>query len=710
MPRPRVILPLLFALLIAVLGPRPAVLVVGGTHPVQRSTPALPAAQTTPKPNWLPADKQGFGTSRTLTSKVWFTLEGGGLSEVYYPRLDTPSFRDLQFAVDGVPESGASVHQVTLADPSSLTYRQVNTDTHDGWRLTKTYVTDPSRSTVLIHVQFQSLDGRRHRVAILADAAPSNETDPTPQSCSRSGVLASDPQMAIALAGRPAVKVGACAAHDGIVSSTTSTTLSGRPGHQVLALALGFAGTRGGALTAARASLRAGWDAVAQSYARGWHDYLSSLRKPPRSLATAAEGREYTVSQMVLAASEDKTYRGAFVASPTMPWAWGTGLQTPSGPYHLVWSRDLYEIATALIADGDTAGARRALHFLLFRQQEPDGSFPQNSDVTGKPALTNLQLDEVADPIILAWQLDAHDPATWQHVKLAADFIVGFHDDQGHTAPYTPQERWENQAGYSPATIASEIAGLVCAATIAQKRGDTASATKYLQTADAWRRNLNAWTLTTTGPYGGSYYLRLTKDGNPNAGTTYSVGDSGPTLDQRAVVDPSFLELVRLGVVAPNDPNILSTIRVVDAQLSTATPNGRFWHRYTGDGYGEQKNGQPWDVGFAPGSQTTVGRVWPIFAGERGEYELAAGQGAAPELRAMAATANAGGLLPEQVWDQNPPSGQPGFAPGTPTFSATPLAWSHAQFIRLAWSAAAGRPVEQPSVVACRYVRKCAGP
>ena len=561
-----------------------------------------------------------------------------------------------------------------------------------------------------MHVQFQSLDGRRHRVAILADAAPSNETDPTPQSCSRSGVLASDPQMAIALAGRPAVKVGACSAHDGIVSSTTSTALNGRPGHQLLTLALGFAGTRGSALGAARASLRTGWDAVAQSYAKGWHDYLSSLRQPPRSLATAAEGREYTVSQMVLAASEDKTYRGAFVASPTMPWAWGTGLQTPSGPYHLVWSRDLYEIATALIADGDTAGARRALHFLLFRQQEPDGSFPQNSDVTGKPALTNLQLDEVADPIILAWQLDAHDPATWQHVKLAADFIVGFRDDQGHTAPYTPQERWENQAGYSPATIASEIAGLVCAATIAQRDGDTASATKYLQTADAWRRNLNAWTLTTTGPYGGSYYLRLTKDGNPNAGTTYSVGDSGPTLDQRAVVDPSFLELVRLGVVAPNDPNILSTIRVVDAQLSTATPNGRFWHRYTGDGYGEQKDGQPWDVGFAPGSQTTVGRVWPIFAGERGEYELAAGQGAAPELRAMAATANAGGLLPEQVWDQNPPSGQPGFAPGTPTFSATPLAWSHAQFIRLAWSAAAGRPVEQPSVVACRYVRKCAGP
>jgi glucoamylase len=698
--RPRIVLPLLLGLVIVLLGPRPAVVSLAPGHR------AAEAAET-PKPNWLPADKQGFGTSRTLASKVWFTLQGGELSEVYYPTLDTPSFRDLQFSVDGVNERDGSVHRALLADPSSLTYRQVNTDTRHRWRLTKTYVTDPRRSTVLVNVQFQSLDRRRHHVAMLADAAPSNQTDTSLGSCSSSGVLASDAQMAIAVAGRPALGHVTCTTQGGIVSATIPTRLTGRQGHSQLTFALAFARDPAGALSTARASLRAGWIRTARAYSAGWLRYLESLRKPPRSLTTPAERREYTVSQMVLAASEDKTYRGAFVASPTMPWAWGTGLQTPSGPYHLVWSRDLYEIATALIADGDTAGARRALHFMLFRQQQPDGSFPQNSDVTGKPALTNLQLDEVADPIILAWQLGQQDAATWQHVKLAADFIVGFHDDQGHAAPYTPQERWENQAGYSPATIAAEIAGLVCAASLAQHNGDSADAAKYLQTADAWRANLNAWTLTTTGPYGGAYYLRLTKDGNPNAATTYSVGDSGPTLDQRAVVDPSFLELVRLGVVAPDDPNILSTIGVVDAQLSTVTPNGRFWHRYTGDGYGEQKNGQPWDVGFPPGSQTTVGRVWPIFAGERGEYSLAAGQSAAAELRAMAATANAGGLIPEQVWDQNPPSGQPGFTPGTPTFSATPLAWSHAQLIRLAWSIAAGRPVEQPSIVACRYVRKC---
>jgi glucoamylase len=411
---------------------------------------------------------------------------------------------------------------------------------------------------------------------------------------------------------------------------------------------------------------------------------------------------------MVLAASEDKTYRGAYVASPTMPWAWGTGLQNPSGPYHLVWSRDLYEIATALIAEGDSAGARRALHFLFYVQQKPDGSFPQNSDVTGKPVWTGLQLDEVSDPIILAHQLGETGPAVWTHVKRAADFIIGWHDDQGHTAPYTPQERWENQAGYSPATISAEIAALVCAADIARKNGDNASATKYLQTADAWQQKVNDWTLTTNGPYGGSYYLRLTKDGNPNAGTTYDIGDSGPNgVDQRSIVDPSFLELVRLGIKAPNDPNILHTIQVVDAQLAVHTPNGTFWHRYNHDGYGEQRDGGPWNVGFPPGSQATIGRIWPIFAGERGEYELAAGQSAAARLQAMAAAANDGGLLPEQVWDDNPPSGQPGFAPGTPTFSATPLAWTHAQLIRLAWSIVAGHPVEQPAIVACRYVRHC---
>ncbi len=695
--------------------------------------PGAPGA----KPDFAPADKHGFGTSTTLASKVWFTLEGGELTEIYYPRLDTPSFRDLQFVVtDGrsfvSSERDSTIQRTVVVDPHSLTYRQVNTDQSGRWRLTKTYVTDTGRSVVSVNVMFQSLTGRAYHVYLVADPQLSNSGAHDSGTCSDAGLLDSDGEMASAIVTQPALVEASCgykgtsdvltdllthrrldrhyaSAPNGNVVQAGRTTLTGTPGHQRLLVAIAFAGRPAAALTAANASLVTGWAKLASDYASGWHRYLASLREPPVSLLSAGERREWWRSEMVLAASEDKTYRGAYIASPSMPWAWGTGLQTPTGPYHLVWARDLYEIATALIADGDTAGARRALHFLYYRQQKADGSFPQNSDVTGKPVGTNLQLDEVADPIILAWQLGAKDAATWSHVKRAADFIVGWHDGQRHTAPYSPQERWENQAGYSPATIAAEIAALICASDIARHNGDTASASLYQQTADAWRAHLNAWTLTTTGPYGaGTYYLRLTKDGNPNAPTTYSVGDSGPTLDQRAVVDPSFLELVRLGIVAPTDPNILSTIGVVDRQLSVSTPNGTFWHRYTGDGYGETRTGAPWNINFPPNSQTTIGRAWPIFAGERGEYELLAGASAATRLSAMAAAANDGGLIPEQVWDQNPPSGQPGFSPGTPTTSATPLAWSHAQFIRLAVSIAAGRPVEQPSVVACRYARTCA--
>jgi glucoamylase len=104
-----------------------------------------------------------------------------------------------------------------------------------------------------------------------------------------------------------------------------------------------------------------------------------------------------------------------------------------------------------------------------------------------------------------------------------------------------------------------------------------------------------------------------------------------------------------------------------------------------------------------PDTHRTVGRAWSLLAGERGEYEVAAGADAAPRLRTLAAAAGPGGMIAEQVWDQRAPSGRPGFTPGTSTLSASPLAWSHAQLVRLAWAIQAGAPVETPSIVACRY-------
>ena len=307
---------------------------------------------------------------------------------------------------------------------------------------------------------------------------------------------------------------------------------------------------------------------------------------------------------------------------------------------------------------------------------------------------------------MLAHQLRRFDAKTWAGVKKAADFLLGFTQD-GNRAPWTPAERWENQSGYSPATIASEIAGLVCAADIARRNDDLASARRYLDTADAWQARVKDWTVTTTGPYSdGPYFLRLTKDGQPNAGTTYTIGDSGPSnVDQRTVVDGGYLDLVRLGVLPAEDPAVVNTLGVIDAQLGVPTARGLYWRRASFDGYGEKTNGDPWDYGLPDDSRITRGRAWPLLNGERGEYQLAAGDRAAAraQISTMAGTAGPGSMLPEQVWDLQPPAGMAGFVPGRPTASATPLAWTHAQFLRLVRDVQARQVTEQPAVVADRY-------
>jgi glucoamylase len=715
--RRRGVLAVLVVLVIAALAPAVA-------HAHSGTAPGAPGATAW----WTPADKDGFGTAASLDSKLWHTLEQGELTEVYYPDLGTPSIRDMQLVVtDGRTfadrELDDTTHKVQLVDRRSLIYRQIDTAKSGAYRIVKTYVSDPARSTLLVDVRFQSLTGRPYEVYALLDPALSNDGNDDSGTAKHGLLLTQDAKAGSALIASPSfgrTATGYLDASDGWtdlrddftmdwtyrsspkgnVAQTAQTGLDGVR-HRHLQVALGLGADSGAALANARTSMKRGFGAIARAYAAGWHRYLGSLKPEPAS--AAPYGPEYDVSVMTLAAHEDKTHRGAFIASPTMPWSWGTGFEQPtSGVYHAVWSRDLYQIVTGLMAAGDRGAAERALTFVFEHQQKPDGSVWQNTFVDGTPHWTNVQMDEVAFPIVLAWQLGRDDADTYsRHVKPAADYIVA-------NGPRTNQDRWENQDGWSPGTIGAEIAGLVTAADLARKAGAPADAARYEATADDWQRNVEKWTATTNGPYSTDpYYLRLTKDANPNDGSTYSIGDSGPSAaDERTVVDTSFLELVRLGVKRPDDPTIVNSIAVADDRLAVDTPNGRFWHRFDFDGYGEQRNGAPWDS-FPPDSQATLGRAWPIFAGERGEYELAAGATATAQLAAMAGAANDGYLIPEQVWDDQPPSGQPGFPPGEGTLSATPLAWSHAQFVRLAWSITAGHPVEQPTIVACRYVRTC---
>jgi glucoamylase len=689
---------------------------------------ASAGAATGDAPGKPGGNKDGFGTSTTAASKVWHTLNGGELTEVYYPDLGTPAVRDLQFVItDGKSwvdrEREDTHHSLSLTDARSLSYRQVNTDPQGRYRITKTYTTDPSRNVLMIKVHFESLTNTPLRLYALYDPSLSKNGDDDSGSTQGSALVASDASAASALVASPAFTKTSSgylgtsdgwsdlksdfsmdwnytSAPDGNVVQTGRMELTGKPDSQDATLALGFGKTASGAVSAANASLDRGFGDARRANQSGWHGYLSNFTRP---LSVAGHEDLYDVSLMVLAASEDKTYRGAGIASPTMAWVWGL-IPGYNGPYHLVWSRDLYEMATAQIAAGDRAAAGRGLDYLWTHQQQSDGCLPQNSNLDGSPHWGGLQLDEVADPILLSWQLGRTDAGTWSHVHAAAECILA-------KGPVT-QERWENAIGYSPASIGAEIAGLICAAQIAQANGADDTAAHYRAVADDWRSQLRHWTVTTNGPLSDApYFLRLSVDGDADAGTMYTIADGGPTVDQRTVVDTSFLELVRLGVLRADNADVRSSLPVVDRELAVDTDNGRFWHRFNHDGYGETPDGRPF------GTNDGIGRLWPIFAGERGEYELAAGElsgdtaaartAALGRLGAIANTANDGLMLPEQVWDENPPAGADGNEPGTGTGSATPLGWTHAQFIRLAWSIDAGRPVERPRLVSCRYGGPC---
>ena len=696
---------------------------------------------------WAPADKHGFGTAHQLASKAWFTLRQGSLSEVDYPDLSTPSFRGLQFAVtdgDGMLERetvdddprhieplGDGVTAHVESTPGSLEFTQVTEGT--GWRLTKTWITDPTRPSVLARVRFESLTGKPLQLYVLADPAPGNDGNDD-RGISPDGKLVSfDDAAASAVAATPTFTAttsgyrgtasdpwkqlqanGSLGSYDatapGNVVQGARTSLDG-VASQTMTLAIGFARAAGRAAVTAGDSLAGGFAPAQTAYNAGWLSYRTGLNDAPASVDSSAKLRRlYEQSLLVLAASEDKTYRGASIAAPNMPWIWGTLTLEPerrfSGPYHLVWPRDLYHVATAQKVAGDEEASHRLLDY-LWQVQKPDGSWWQNTFVWGQEKWTTEQMDQASLPTVLAWWLGRDSAEDWAHVERAADYVMA-------NGPESDNERWENQSGWSPNTIATEIAGLICAADIARANGANAKADAYEARADSWQQSVESWTATTNGPYSPKpYYVRVTKDGNPNDGSTYNLGDNfDRPVDEREIVDNSFLGLVLFGVKKWNDQTILNSLDVGDGNettpypLKVETPSGPVWHRFTYDGYGEQLNGDDWDLFFDNPARQTRGRLWPLLTGERGEYELIAGGTANMHLDTIANTANDGLMLPEQVWDDVP---APGEQSGKGTRSATPLAWTHGQFVRLAWSIQEGRPVERPAIVACRYQQELCG-
>ncbi len=687
---------------------------------------------------WTSSAKSGVGTAASRDSRVWFTLSHGILNEVYYPRVDRACIRDLGFVVT----DGAGYFSEEKRDARSETeviasgvpaYRLRNTANDGRYRIEKEILTDPHRDVVLQRVRFVPLQGRLDDFQLYVLLAPhlanraSGNTAWVGDYKGTPMLLAERDDSALALAcsapwlARSAGFVGvsdgwqeissngrlvhSCSrAENGNVALTGEIDLRASQGSFVLALAFGPTAMEAG--QHALISLITDVDAALADYVRGWQSWHRSLPRPPAG--APARRALYDLSAAVLRVHESKRVEGGVIASLSVPWGFSKG-DDDLGGYHLIWPRDLAETAMGFVAIGARHEARRVLRYLRVTQ-EPDGHWTQNMWLDGTPYWDGIQMDETALPILLVdlaareGSIDAAErDACWPMVRRAAAFLA-------RNGPVSPEDRWEEDPGYAPFTLAVEIAALLVAADLAEAAGEAAAAAYCRETADAWNACVERW-LYVTGTdlarhYGvDGYYVRVSE---PDRADAASPRDGFVPIKNRppdqasapasTLVSPDALAFVRFGLRAADDPRIVNTVTVIDGELRVEMPQGPAWHRYQGDGYGEHADGAPFDG-------TGIGRAWPLLTGERAHYELAAGRPAAAEALAQALEAFAGdsGLLPEQVWDvADIPALELRF--GQASGSARPLVWAHAEYLRLCRSLQDGRVFDRPPQTVQRYL------
>ena len=699
---------------------------------VERFAPGWPGIE----PRWTSSAKTGVGTALNLHSRVWFTLSHGILNEVYFPRVDQACTRDLGLIVtDGrsffAEEKRSCSFENTAIEPGVPAYELINTDLQGRFWIEKEIFTDPCRNVVLQKIRFEPLAGRlnEYRLYVLLSPHLANRgTGNTGWTGDYKGepmFFAERDGCALALAcsapwlRRSVGFVGSSdgwqdlsqhfqmtwdytRAENGNIALTGEIDLAACGGEFVLALGFGAIWSEAGQV--ARSSLLEPYEELRKQYVwhwRNWQDSLLKLDQPQRELDL------YRASVAVLRSHESKDFLGGVIASLSIPWGFNKGDEDLGG-YHLVWPRDLVETACGFLAAGATADALRVLSYLE-STQEADGHWAQNMWLDGRPYWAGLQMDETAFPILLVDLLRRYAAVEvsdlkrwWRLVHRAAGFLV-------RNGPVTQQDRWEEDAGYSPFTLAVEVAGLLAAADLADAVGRKEIAQDLRETADFWNDNIERWTYSVDGPLAKAvgvegYYVRIAPPeidaaASPLAGFVPIKNRPPGNSSEPAIkmISPDSLALVRFGLRAPNDPRVLNTLKVVDSLLQVELPQGPCWYRYNGDGYGEHEDGSPFDG-------TGMGRPWPLLAGERAHYELAAGRPQAAEalLRVMELSTAGSRLIPEQVWDAPDISGRELWR-GKPTGSACPLVWAHSEYIKLRRSLRDGKIFDQPLQTVQRY-------
>ena len=683
-------------------------------------------------PRWTSSEKDAVGTAYAGASRVWFTISHGILNEIYYPTIDRPQVRDMGFLLsDGETffheDKRDLDHTFEYIDADALGVRIISRDRQGRYVLTKEIVCDPHQSTVLVHARIDGNEDFLNRLKIYALLAPHIEVGGAGNSARVMDVngkrilLAWKDTTSLAMAadcGFSRASCGYVGASDGwqdlnqnfIMDWQFDQALDGNVAmmgeievakNREFTLTIGFGRGHHAAIAGSMQSLATPFSAHLERFTEQWH-----RAKCRNSLVAAScdNGRLFRISHSVLLAHEDKTFQGAFIASASIPWGQVKG-DDDLGGYHLVWTRDMVQTATALMAVGRQETALRALVYLACAQRQ-DGGFSQNFWVNGTPYWSGIQLDEVAFPIILAWRLWKQNALgtfdVFPFVERAAAFLVKF-------APITQQERWEENSGYSPSTLAAVITGLICASELVRAHDAADLAEFYEVFADWIESNLEAWTVTEEGvllPEVRRHYMRIRPPcpGDPYFNPQVGKGrlhlanrEPGERYDfeAREIIDHGFLELVRYGIRSPHDPLIVDSLKVVDAVLKVETPTGVCWRRYNHDGYGQKHDGSPYQG-------CGQGRAWPLLTGERAHYELAAGRDIRPMIATIESFTSAGGMLPEQIWDA-PDIPERGMLLGRPSGSAMPLAWAHSEYIKLLRSSTDGEVFDRVEPVARRY-------
>jgi glucoamylase len=686
------------------------------------------------EPRWTSGAKDAVGTAYAIASKVWFTTVKGCLSEIYYPTIDAPQIRDLQFLVtDGATffheERRSLTPEVSPLHSESLGVSVIMRDPKGRYAIHKEIITDPYQNCLLVDTKISGDPEFLKKLKLFVLCAPHlaiggwHNNAEVVDIHERRVLSAFKENVHMALAATTPFarcSAGYVGASDGWqdlkqnlamdwefdYAPDGNTALMGeidlsKGMHFTLGVAFGE--TRQNAFTTLMQSISMPFEMVRGRFLAQWQ--RTKKRLQVGECEPEHQQRLYALSVNLLLAHEDKTYPGAMIASLSIPWGDMKGDEELGG-YHLVWSRDMCHSATALMSVDDYATPLRGLIYLAVSQRD-DGGFYQNFWIDGRPYWKGIQLDESAFPIVLAWRLwqakalGNFDPRTM--VRRATSFLL-------REGPMTNQERWEENSGYSPSTLAAVIAGLICGAEFLRAEGNAESAQFVEEYADFLENNIERWTVTTEGtvhPEIKTHYERINPkrydaegytDEDPNTGWLRMANRAPGTkvdFEAKDIVDAGFLELVRYGIRRAGSELMENSLRVVDRVLKVETPAGPVWHRYNHDGYGQRDDGtgyQHWGTG----------RAWPLLTGERAHYELAAGRDAVPLMKAMEGFTTGIGLFPEQVWD-SPQSPHPRLKLGKPTPSAIPLAWAHGEYLKLVRSIAMGKPFDRIEPVYARY-------